>query len=196
MVVFVSFPIAFGIISVAPTFVPAVLGQEWTPMILPLQLLAVYGLLNSINAPMEQIWKASGNPNYATKVSGLRVVATAVLIYPATQYAGIVGTSAVIVVAYLCLALPYGLYKTGTVIDLSYRNLASELAYPITAGGLMLGAVVVVRESISFQPKVLELSLLVLAGACVYLTLVILFTNLLDWRVAEDIEQIVNDVTG
>ena len=38
-----TFPMLAGLAVVAPVFIPVVIGENWVPMVLPLQILSVYG---------------------------------------------------------------------------------------------------------------------------------------------------------
>lgn len=192
----VAFPMAFGIVAVAPVFVRAFLGTEWLPMVPVLQLLAVFGLLATIATPAGTLFRATGRPDYTTKVQALRVASMAVLIVPATVQYGIVGTSLTVVGVFLFPVFPVEFYLLVKVLDTTFRRLLVELAYPIVASTTMLVAVLAVRETLSFASPGLTFVLLVLAGAGAYAVTVVALVTGLDWDVNQNIRWIIRNVRG
>lgn len=113
---FVAFPLAFGITLVTPSFVPVVLGAEWEPMIVTMQILALYGLMHAITRNFGAVWKALGRPDYIAKLGFLRVCCIALLIWPATARWGIEGTALVVVGVYIIPMLPIDVYLAAQIV--------------------------------------------------------------------------------
>ncbi len=59
----INFPLLFGMIAVAPEFVPVVLGEEWLPSIIPMQILALVGVMRSLGSPTGPLLLAVGRPD-------------------------------------------------------------------------------------------------------------------------------------
>jgi PST family polysaccharide transporter/lipopolysaccharide exporter len=190
---FISFPAAFGIALVTPSFVRAFLGTQWLPMVTTMQLLALYGLLRSIGKTFSPAWKALGRPDYVTKLSLVRVVLLAITIVPMTHYFGIEGTALVVVGVSVVPMMPLDVYIMVRSIDISYQEFVSEVAYPMAASILMAGAVLAVENSLVVAP-VLEFVVLVLTGVLVYLGAVVLLVNAFDWGIEQTLRSMVNSV--
>lgn len=192
---FVAFPLAFGIALVAPSFVPAVLGTEWNPMILTMQLLAVYGLLHSITRNFGAVWKAMGRPDYLAKLGVLRVICIAIFIWPATARWGIEGTALVVVGVYLLPMLPIDVYLAARMVEGRSLQLYREYAYPFVAATVMF---VSLRYAISLVevPPLVEFVLLVPAGAIVYFVVAFLLERKFDWGIERNIRMITDGIRG
>lgn len=192
----VSFPMAFGIVAVAPAFVRAFLGSDWLPMVPALQILAVFGLLRTITTPMGALFRAVGRPDYSTKVSAIRVTCMAVLIVPATMALGIVGAALVVVGVFLFPVFPIEFYLAVKVLDATYRRFLVELVYPIAASGAMLAAVLAVRATLTFVSSGLTFVVLLVSGIVVYAVAVAILATGLDWDVDQNIRWMIRNATG
>ena len=89
-----SVPVAGGTILFAPDLVSIIGTQKWHDMILPMQLLAIYGLMRSLAANMGNVYRGGGRPQYLTYIAVWRLTTMFVLLYPFTTRWGIVGVSA------------------------------------------------------------------------------------------------------
>lgn len=162
----VSFPMAFGIVVVAPSFVRVFLGTEWLPMIGVMQLLAVWGLIRSVGATVGPLFNAVGRPDYNTKLQLLKLVLIAAFIYPATTAWGILGTAAVIVGS-AAVVNPVADYVALRQIEADPVQFLRLLAYPALGSSIMALSVLFVRESIP-SANVAGFGLLVVTGVAAY----------------------------
>lgn len=190
---FVTFPMAFGIALVAPSFVPVVLGPEWTPMIVVLQLLALYGLLHSMTRNFGSIWKAIGRPDVVTKLGVLRVLCIAALIWPATAAWGIEGTAAVVVGVYFFPMLPLDVYMLSKMTVVKQREIYREYLLPFIPAAIMFGSLWYARGLVDV-PAVVELVVLVPAGGVIYLLGAYATDQLFDWGIKRNVRSIVGGI--
>lgn len=162
----VAWPAGTGLIVVAPSFVHTFFGPKWNPMILPMQVLAVFGLLHSLTSGAFPLFRAVGRPELETKLQTLKFVALLVAIYPLTNALGLAGTSLAVVCS-SAIAAPVAAVLSVRIIDGRLRDLLGILAYPLV-GSLVMGVcVVALRRSLSL-PAYVEFPLLVGAGVVVY----------------------------
>lgn len=192
---FVVFPITFGIALVAPSFVPVVLGEEWTPMIRTMQILALYGLMHGITRNFGGLWKALGRPDLNFKLGLFRVTLIAILIWPATARWGIEGTALVVVVIYIFPMLPIDVFLTSTLIECRSIQLYREFAYPFIAAAAMFGSLWVVRE-ITELSHIVELLTFVPVGAIIYFSVAYVLSKQFDWGIKRNIQMITDGVGG
>lgn len=61
----VTFPLSIGIALTAPAFVPLILTEKWNPIILPLQLLSVYGTVRAVSPLFTHVLTACGEQRFA-----------------------------------------------------------------------------------------------------------------------------------
>lgn len=93
-----SFLVTVLVIFLGKDFVALVLGLKWTPMVLSMQILAVWGFARSVGATTGPIFVALGKPKLATKLQLWQLALMALTIYPLTVRYNIAGTSLAIVV--------------------------------------------------------------------------------------------------
>jgi len=165
---FMTIPMAFGIAAVAPSFVPAVLGSDWTPMIPAMQLLALYGMLHSITRNFGSIFKALDRPDITAKLGAIRVVCIAALVWPLTARFGIEGTALTVVAVYAVPMLPLDVYLTSKITGVRSKAFYREWAYPLFAGAAMFGLLRYAHYATDLSP-IVEFALTVPAGAVIYL---------------------------
>ncbi|MDR9381862.1 MAG: lipopolysaccharide biosynthesis protein [Natronomonas sp.] len=192
---FVAFPLTFGIALVAPSFVPAILGEQWTPMILTMQLLAIYGLLHAITRNFGSLWKALNHPDYVAKLGLLRVICIAILIWPATARWGIEGTAVVVVGVYIFPMLPLDVYLSAKVVEGRSVQIYREYLYPFVAAATMFGTLWYARGLVEVSPLV-EFLILVPAGAVIYFAVALVLERQFDWGIEHIIRMISNGLRG
>jgi len=118
-----AFPIAIITLVYAKPFIIVSYGKKWTPAILPLQLLAVYGLARSIAVNMGNVFKVGNKPKWLLYIASWRLAMMALFLYPAIQWKGVVGVaalSAVVAVIDFCISI----YLTNRVLHASWRRYA------------------------------------------------------------------------
>lgn len=191
-----TLPIGIGILIVAPPFVEAVLGDQWTPMVAALQVLSVYGIVVSLTSLFGPVWLALGRPDYGAKIGAVRVVVMAVLIYPATTTYGFVGTGATVLVAYLVGGMPLDLYLARTQLELPLGRFVAVLVYPIVAAGGMGVTVWTLRESITFGSPLLALVVLVPVGVVCYAVFAAVLVRTAGWELDDDLRHVVGALGG
>ena len=190
---FISAPVAFGIAVVAPDFVLTFFGSEWESMIVPMQILAMYGFLRALGQTFGPVWKALDRPDLITKLSVVRVVLMAVLIWPLTEAYGIAGTAATVTIISVFPMVPLDIYVTVRMLGIRTVEVYREIALPTVASVLMAGIVWFVDQSIDL-PAAAELVVAVAVGGVSYLALVVLFERQFEWGIGRNIERIVSTV--
>jgi O-antigen/teichoic acid export membrane protein len=144
-------PIGIGTIVFAHDFVYAVLNESWAPAIVPMQILAVYGVIRSVAANMGVIFQAGGKPQWLASIATWRFVTMAVLLYPFILWGGLVGVS-VLSAGVAVVDFVISAFLVDKVLDarmatyariggpmLLYALLAGALGYLVNAGLLALG---------------------------------------------------------
>lgn len=185
-----SFPMAFGIVVVAPIFVSVFLGAQWIPMVVVLQLLAVWGLVRSIGATLYPVFQAVGRPDYSTKLQALKLVLIGIFIYPATEAWGINGTAAVLIGAAL-IENPIADYLAIRQIEGSVSEFVRLLAYPAVGSLVMALGVLVVRDNVAPR-SIPGFGLLVITGIGIYAG----FLFAADSRLGYDVRGIWKTIAG
>lgn len=191
---FVSFPAAVGIVLTARPFVLGVLGPEWEPVIPVMQIAAIYGAFSAFTSVFNDVWNAVGRPDYNTKINLVRLVVTAVVIYPATVTYGIVGTVGAVAGVFLLLIVPIKLYVAVKSVETDFRRIARELAYPTAASGLMGLVLLGVRPALGVLPSVAVFAVLVVVGVAAYAGAVYLVESRSAWGIRADFQTVVGAI--
>ena len=185
-----TLPIGAGIIAVAPVFVEGVLGAQWTPMVIALQILALYGVFVSVTASFHPVWLAIGHPDYGAKIGLVRVIVMAAVIYPATIRYGLLGTGGSVLFAYVVGGLPLDLYLARSQLELSLGRFFGVLAYPTAAAGAMGAVVWVVRDTVDLGLPLVELAVLVALGVVCYVAFGLALARGVGWGIEGDIRRL------
>ncbi|MFO7928001.1 lipopolysaccharide biosynthesis protein [Natronomonas sp.] len=183
---FLTIPMALGIAAVAPSFVPVVLGSDWTPMIAAMQLLALYGMLHSITRNFGSIFKALDRPDLTAKLGAVRVVCIAALIWPLTARFGIEGTALTVVLVFVFPMLPLDVYVTSKLTEVRSMEFYREWAYPLFAAGIMFGLLRYAHH-LTDLPPVVEFALTVPAGAVIYLGISYVLDRRFGWGIQRNL---------
>ncbi|HEY7568911.1 MAG TPA: oligosaccharide flippase family protein, partial [Gemmatimonadaceae bacterium] len=169
-----TFPVLAGICAVAADAVVVLWGEEWRASILPLRLLAIHAMLNSIATPLPQILNATGQV-VATRRNAL--FALAILLpafYVAARMVGITAVAACWLLLYpIVKAKPFLLVKSTLGLSLSDYLQALRPAVLISTAMLVILATVRIGVTSTFDPK-LRLACEVAAGGgsvCIMLRL-------------------------
>ncbi len=178
---FVVFPVLWGMSSVAPEIVKAILGRQWTEAIIPLQILALVMPLRTISIFLANPIAGLGrfDVGLANVVLASLVMVTAFVV--GVQW-GLLG---------LCFAWLIGtpvvflanMQQNMRVLKVPLRSLLVSMARPTAAASMMYGIVEICRATVFTQVTDLtRLIILILVGAIAYgvLTLILNRQGLLE----------------
>lgn len=163
----VTFPTAVGLALVAADFVPVVLGPQWSKAVVPLQVLACYASIRTIQPLASQVLMMTGEIRFNARLGILTAIMMAAGFYYASRW-GIEGVA----VAWVVL---YPLHFLAVYIRVRWRIQCSAASmvrsvWPAVSGCLaMTAAVLAARGTLGEQMAApARLALEVAAGAIVY----------------------------
>ncbi|WP_089649612.1 lipopolysaccharide biosynthesis protein [Halobacterium hubeiense] len=178
----IGFPMAAGIIAVAPQFVNAVLGNQWGPMIPLMQVLSLWGGLRAIGANFGAVFNAVGRPDYNTKLQALKALLVVILIYPAANNFGILGVAAIIVGNTLVVQ-PIAFYFALDIIDGRATDVIHIILYPLICSAAMAGLVLLADRTLVGAPSMLNLVLLIATGVAIYVSAMLIVEEVTSYGV-------------
>ena len=186
----VAVPAALGLALTAPVLVRALYPPEWQPMIAPLRIFALFGLVNALVATTGEVFKATDRPGW---IPGLAAVHLPVLMGGLWLLAprGPGGAAAALTIAAVvsgAVAVPAALRAIG----LPLRRLLRALAPQAAAGALMAGAMELAARWLYGSAPPVELVGLVLVGGFAYLAALAAF----DRALVQDISRTVGAAIG
>jgi lipopolysaccharide exporter len=184
---FLSCLIGGLIFILAPDFTEIFLGQKWMFIVPAMQVLACAGLVRSIAATTGPLFYAVGMPTVDTRWQFIRLLVMAVLIYPCTAQAGIVGASIAVLVSILASTVGFS-YKAMTITGYRLMGFSKIVLPPLINGIIMVVAVFFLKQRIGIQ-GLLGFFALFTIGVTLYCILAYVFNR----RGTEDIRWLVKE---
>lgn len=135
----ITIPTAIAMSFFAPEFIIGLYGTTWAPAIVPLQLLAFYGLIRSLAANMGSIYRAMGKPEWLTYIAIWRLATMLLLLYPAVLWGGIIGVS-ILSVAVAVVDFAISAILANRLVATPWRAYA-RLLLPTVAAALIAGVI-------------------------------------------------------
>ncbi len=166
-VALLSVPATIGLVVVADPLVRTLLGEDWRPAILALQILALNGIVRAFAAKAGEVFQALGRPQLrvVAEVSALLLLVPALV--AGAAWAGIEGAAVAIVLVHLAIGAPF-VYVVMRSLHVTTRQLVGAIARPAVGWCLMTVALLGLHPLVAGLPAGIELLTLVLAGGAVY----------------------------
>ena len=169
----VSFPIFFGMASVAKKALPLILGVKWAGIVVPFQLLCIVLPLKALSPLFNQAVFAIGKARVNVINSAIIFVVMAVSFLVGIRY-GIAGVCYAWVIGYPAVFIITGI-RSLRVLGITPRNYVSEIIFPFIASAVMAISLMLLSNVIAtFQPLVASL-FLITAGVSIYVCISLMF---------------------
>ena len=164
---YLAFPAIYGLASVAPEFIPLVLGTNWTGAVLPLQLVALIIPLRMVSALLATANSGLGRADVTFKNTMAGVIVLPACFLVGVQW-GEVGLAAAWSVG-VPIVFALNFKRTSHVTGLSGKQLLTAVSKPLTAALAMVVALILLRFALpTTLPLWVTLCLLIVTGAVVY----------------------------
>jgi O-antigen/teichoic acid export membrane protein len=186
-----TFPMLAGLAVVAPVFIPVVIGENWVPMVLPLQILSVYGILKSVEANANPVLMGKGRPDLYVRYEILSVFVISLAIYLGMTF-GITGVAAAITLAFCGL---FFVIQTiaNRLIGLKYAAIVRAVLPAAIGSGVMVAAVwLFLSVSGWYMSGSASLVSSIVLGVMVYIAVIMV----VDSRSVEEIKSVVRRIVG
>ncbi len=177
----VNAPILFGCAATAPTLVVVVYGEQWTPAIPLVQLLAGVGLLRSMINPIGTLLLARGRADLGFMWSLITVPLQIPVVYLGLRIGGLNG----IAFGLLCLQIfdlfAIYLFQVRLVVGPCFRQYIAS-TFPSLGIGAVMAVVVYSLPIVITASPVIVLGAQVAAGVVVYSVLTLMFQRPWLWE--------------
>lgn len=140
----ISYPIFFGLASVAPPFISLLYGEKWTPSIIPLQIMCFSGLLRLHLKVTSIVMNAMGKVKVEAWIRTVAFVLLIVGCWIGSQW-GIIGVAAAATIVSAILSVSTTLYFR-QLTQLSYFELMRPQTSPFIASIFMYGMVLLFQQ--------------------------------------------------
>lgn len=171
-----ALPLSVALLIAARPIVLSLLGEEWSPVIVPLQLLAVYGAIRSFFGPSGELFKGLGRPSLTVLFASLYAVIVIPALLLLIWLMGLPGAPLALIVAQFGAGLPAFLL-TLRMVDLSLRELAIALAAPAAPAACVAIALVIAVELTSASAPFISLIVVAVFGLAAYTLGALLFAR-------------------
>ncbi len=164
----ITFPIFVGLFLLAPELVPFLYGEKWMPAVVPLQALALLGLIRSLWTTASVVFLSKGKPQIELKLqSGLLLVLTPALYWSAHAH---FNTFLVTLLALYLGMLVGGIVQAIRLVPISAKDYVKIFTLPVGASVLfgVLGEMVRMIPGV-IEHRVLTIVLIALLGGGAYL---------------------------
>lgn len=161
-----SLPLSAGVFILASDFVRLFLGERWLPIVTPLQILTISGLIRSIQATGGPLFRAAGQPDFDFWMNLVRVIVMGVVIYPLTVIFGLSGTAIAVTLGAL-VTMPIWWHKSSRIIQSGYAAILKVLL-PSLAGTLVMSSGMLATKQWAGSTSLVGFVILVLIGSALY----------------------------
>jgi len=186
LVAFIGFPVAVGTILVAPDLTYGLLGSKWAPIIPPMQILSIAGLIRGIAGTTGPLFQSLGRPDLPARFGLAYVVIMAPLLYPSIDRFGMNGAAGTLVIAGVITGIP-ALWLAFSKVNANWRDLKQALVHPALNTTVMAAVVLATRFILVSDPTALSFLLLTASGGLTYLVAVYVSTRTLGYAAPGDL---------
>lgn len=165
---YLTFPLSGGIIYLTPHFVKLFMSEEWYPIIIPTQVLVIYGLSRSLVSNSGSLFQGMGKPSITTRLMFYKLVVLILLIYPLTKNYQILGTSIAVTISGVLVDL--------IVFRFVMKNIGikiTDILFSIIPSGLMavlmIGVMYIIDNLLIENINIFSFFLLIVAGLITYI---------------------------
>ena len=166
LLLLVVVPATAGLLMLAEPFIRVVYGEKWAAAAVPLQILAIFGLVRALAAFSGYLFEGMGVPKVAFQLGILRLLVILPLIIPMIDRFGLAG-AAVTVTAGIAVQWLAGLVYLRRLVGITFREVARSMWRPLWMTALMAVSVAMVMSCTS-PATVAGLTLAIATGVVVY----------------------------
>ncbi len=134
-------PASAGLIVLAEPLIFAVYGERWLPAALPMQVLAIFGLLRALAAFAGYMFEGIGKPQLSMYMGVVRLAVIAPIIVPATLKYGLLGAAVTVTLGMLAQWL-LGLWYLRKYVGVRFVELGRAMWRPLWTTAAMTGIAV------------------------------------------------------
>lgn len=171
-----ALPVSVLLLVAADPVVRGLLGDKWAPAIMPLRVLAVYGLVKSFTAPAGELFKGAGRPHLGLVFGLLQVAITLPALALVVRRYGLTGAAVAMLVS-ISVVGAIRLVLSLRIVDATLTDLMRALARPVLCSALLGVTLALLLPAADALGPVAGLAMLVSVGLVVYVTATLAFAR-------------------
>ncbi|MCP3927690.1 MAG: lipopolysaccharide biosynthesis protein [Bacteroidetes bacterium] len=162
----ISLPISLGIFFISSDFVEFFFTEKWVAAVPVMQALSLYAFINSFDAQINLIYRATGRLNTANVMGCIKVIISIPVLLLSSRY-GLVAVSisqVLIAIVINCMQLMIVVKIT----DIRFREIFQSLKPSFICSCVMVPGLITVDMLFNSPPAIIRLLALTLAGTLLY----------------------------
>jgi O-antigen/teichoic acid export membrane protein len=171
-----SLPVGVGILLAAHALVVAVFGARWEPTAVPLQILAVFGVLRAFAGTTAPVIQAAGRPQLIVLLNVWQLIVLCTALFTLTPAHGINGAAVAVTLAAAAVLVP-AMWFALRILELRLLELLENIERPALCSVPLAVCLVVLQFPTGGLADGVELALLVVCGTAVYLASALAFAR-------------------
>ncbi len=181
LMVLIGLPIPIMLALTAPLLIQVFLGDRWQATVPIVQVLALYGIVQSLGSSSHLVYLAINRPNITARLVGLYFIVLLPLVVTGTTWAGAVGAAwALTITSVILFVVDFSVVFK--VLEVGPQPIFSALGRPLAGVMTMLAGLIPLRlfvpDTESWAGSVLQLVTLVLSGVGLYVSAVLALWHL------------------
>ena len=128
-VALVSLPVGVGILLAADPIVVGIFGERWEPAVVPLQILAVFGVIRAFTGTATPVLQAAGKPQLVLVLGVWHLAVLCAGLFSLTPGFGLNGAATAVTLAGAATLAP-AFWLAMRVLELSLRELIENVKRP------------------------------------------------------------------
>ena len=186
-------PLAGGIFMLAPEFTQIFLTQKWTPIVSPLRILVIAGMIRASVTTGGALFQGKGLPNIDYKMNFIRLSILAIAIYPLTLVFGISGTALAVALGnFGCI--PIWLTETVKITKISFKEVSKVLFPPFL--GTVIMCLIILLIKLTIEINILSFIFVIMLAIATYVTVMYSLERLLNVETLRDLKFIIRSFRG
>ncbi len=195
LVAFLGFPLGIGTILVADDLVFGLLGDQWSPVVTPLRLLSIAGLVRGLSATIGPLMQSQGRPDIPPRFGVAKLAVLAILLVPMINASGIDGAAAAVTIAGLSSGVPALIYSLRKV-RATAPQIWQAIGVPAINTAIMAGIVAMTEYLFFDAPSVGSFLALIAVGVLGYVAAVGATTAIGLYQAPKDLTQQIRRVVS
>jgi O-antigen/teichoic acid export membrane protein len=140
-----AFPTFLGLAALANELIPTLFGQQWTPSIPVMQILALIGIVHALNNIGVNVIKAMGRPDWNLRVNVINALLNVTAFVLVVRF-GIVAVAAAYVIRGYLIPLPAFIWMAQKLLGTQLSTYLRQCRTPIVGAIAMTGAILGVKS--------------------------------------------------
>jgi O-antigen/teichoic acid export membrane protein len=180
-----AFPVFIGLSILASELIPALFGEKWAPSIPVMQMLGLFGILQSVLAFNGTVMRASGKPSWQFAIMLLNATCNVIGFLVAVHWGIVAVAGSLVVVSYLLAPISY--LAVRKLIQVNTGIYLRQYVAPLSAALVMVLVIVGLKQVLQGQGLnlYLQLSVYLTTGVLTYLLVILLSARSLSRQVLE-----------